>query len=194
MGRWGILVTLFVAPLSAAPAAFAQTLDRVDLYADELGLGCSLAVLPQTFVSIHMVHVGPADATGLAFYAPTPACFTDAVWVGDVWAGTFARFATTHDPSGFELAYGECFSLPLYLGYMLFWVPVASEPCCQYRALASPNFNYAGKITAVGCEFHERPGEPFGKAVIISPNASCECNQPVVLEKTTWGRVKSLYR
>jgi hypothetical protein len=186
-----ITITLALAILCGA--ADAQSPGRLLLCADETRTECAIVNDHPEVVTIHMFVVsnGGETANTVGFYAPTPSCWTGAIFLGDEINDDYLFLGGTHDAVyGVAITFRGCRELPVRLGSMSFWA-VGSEPCCRYDVQGMPN---SGKIELVDCAsgLFEAPYT----SVTINPGEDCECgsSSPLATEETTWGQLKALYR
>lgn len=188
-----LLLMLLVA-VAVCTAGAATAGGRIALYADADGAHCTIQDHSPGIVEVHIVYEGDQEAGGVAFYAPTPACWTGAVWVGDIIDSDWLwGLGDTHDATkGTLVNLQGCRTGPLHLGLMNFVTSGQGEKCCRYEVSSSGDWEKPGVIDC-GYNF---VGLDTGDAV-INATGSCGCgddNALVAVEETTWGQVKSLYR
>jgi hypothetical protein len=112
-----LLVIVLIAVFSTV--ASAQYGGRVELWADEQMIDCSIVDSQPGLVSIHMFHTNIKEAIAIQFAAPTPDCWTGATWIGDA-VSTGLTIYNTHDLDfGLSIGYQACLQLPVYLGSMM---------------------------------------------------------------------------
>lgn len=174
--------------LSVAQPIFGQT-EKIALYADAWGSDCSITDTAPGVVEVHMIHIGSVGSTGASFRAPAPACWTGAIWLGDV-ISPFLTIGTTQG-NFIDVGYSTCLVSPIHIGRMNFYSAGTGGPCCEYPVLPSTGYPTAvsvdcavpfGNLVAIG-----------GGSVMINENSNCLCDPPLAVEETTWGRVKALY-
>lgn len=176
--------------LSIFTAVAAAQSYHVELSADNSLASCAIAGDGGGLVQVHMFLTGSDPTSAVTFGAYIPACWNGATWLGDVLSEPWLVLGSTQDPYGIVIAFTECRSLPIYLGYMnVYGVPASS--CCELTAGGTSNGFYETPV-GVRCDFVEVPAS--GGRVLINANSSCPCDQPLATEQSTWGRVKSLYR
>jgi hypothetical protein len=165
---------------------------RVEFSGDNAMSSCALANNGVGLTSIHMFMIGGASTTGVLFSAYIPACWGGSTWLGDVLAEPWLTIGTTQDAIGLTIAFGECRSLPLYLGAINFF-GVAGASCCEFPVTHATAWDdHTTPALGVDCTF--LGWEASGGRVIVNADASCPCQQPLAIEQSTWGAVKALYR
>jgi hypothetical protein len=166
----------------------------ITLYADAAGTDCSVSETIPGIVSVHIFHVGTGRRRSSFFTAPKPACWTGAVWAGDVFPPGMAFIGNTQ--VDFSVHYGaSCRDLPTFIGTINFFVTSTGPSCCEYPVLPMSNSEIPGSVFTADCSV------PFsslyaigGGKVTINETEDCPCNPPLAIEESTWGRVKALYR
>ena len=187
-----VLLVALTALCFAVSAANADPLYRVEFSGDNAMTTCTLAGNGVGVTAIHVFLLGSEGATAVLFGADIPACWGGTTWLGDVLAEPWLSIGTTQEPLGLSIAFGECRSLPLYLGSINF-VGVAGSSCCEFPVTHPTAWdNFATPAQAVDCVFED--WDASGGRVIVNANTTCLCEQPLAVEESTWGRVKSLYR
>lgn len=175
--------------------AYGQSPITLVLCADEDLSKCEVTNTVPEVVTIHMYLVGEGQtANSVFYYAPTPSCWTGAVFLGDDYADEFLPLGSTHDAVyGLSLAFGQCRDLPVKLGSMTFWSG-GSEPCCYYEVLPT-QAGHLGSAEIVTCPPYVAVAIDY-RSVTINPDKGCTtcAATTVASEETTWGRVKSLYQ
>ena len=191
------LILTTVAAISFATMAGAQT-PRIDLYTDANRTACELSDQSPSVHLIYMVLSGNASSTGVRFYAPKPECWLGATWLGDV----ITQGAQIGDSqSDWSIAFAACKPLPFLFGHEAYFATGSGLSCCQIFAQDPgplPNPGPAGgfiqRFVWTDCEFASHPLQLDSQKVVINPDNSCRCQNPLAAEPSTWGRVKSLYR
>jgi hypothetical protein len=131
--------------------------------------------------------------TGVGFSAPKPNCF-NAEFLGEV---LYFATAIGHIQTGVGIAFGACLTSSRVLLGKLTYEAVGSLPCCHYWVCPDPAAP-SGKIELVDCNDTKHLGTG-GALVLNTATYPCEdsnttpCQQPVPVESSTWGKVKSLY-
>ena len=184
------LAFVFAVLLFSPRLTRAQTDWKLELYSDAQMSSCAVNFNGPGIFQIHIVHTGTGPSLGVGFALYPPACMTGALWAGDRINPEFGILSNTQHPFGVGVAYNECVTLPVYLGYVQFYAFAASEPCCEYGVSdpADEDLDFIG----VSCEPSAVP--IASGRVIIDPTSNCPCESPVAVQSTTWGRIKSLYR
>jgi hypothetical protein len=167
---------------------------RIMLYADESRQGCELVDTYPGIVQIHIFYEGDLGANSVLFYAPTPDCWTDAVWIGDViFDPWLAGLGDSHDSAnGALINFRGCETGPVHIGYMSFQAMGRGEKCCTYEFEATTNNDVPGVIDCTSAFAAVETG-----ALVVNPHGGCRCedgNVVVATSETTWGHVKALYR
>jgi hypothetical protein len=186
--------------LCLAHPVLGQT-EKITLYADAEGSDCSVTDTAPAIVAVYMFHVGSGVRKASRFMAPKPACWTGAVWVGDVIAPDTEHIGSTQGDFAvnYNVAGVSCFNvpraLPIYIGKINYFLTSIGPSCCEYPVLPSPNSEIPGSVITIVCD-----NPPFGTLIAIgagkatiNENEDCPCNPPLAIEESTWGRVKALY-
>jgi hypothetical protein len=181
-----ILITMVAVLFATAATAQAA---RVDLYTDANRSGCEVSDQGAALHIIYLVLAGNTSSTGVRFSAPKPDC-----WLGSTWAGdTIVQGGQIgNSQSDWSVGFGECKTLPFLFARVSYFATGGGLSCCQM--LAKNSTPSPGTFVWTDCGFGEYPLQPDGQKVVINPNSSCRCQNPLATEPTTWGRVKSLYR
>jgi hypothetical protein len=169
---------------SPAVTASAAVAPRIDLYADVTMSGCEIIDDGTAYRSVY-VFVSGVDVSGVSFAAPQPECWAGATYIGDVTS--LGRVGNSQ--TGVVVVF-DCINAPLLVLEILYFATGGESTCCRYRLFPDP-------LTGNrywDCHYREWNGWASGETVVINPDASCHCQQPVATETSTWGRVKSLYR
>jgi hypothetical protein len=173
-----------------AGAGHTQTGGRVELYPDAAMSSCSLVDDQAGVIQVHMFHTNMDYARSVVFAAPTPDCWSEATWLGDMVAFD-VNLGNTHDTHyGLAIGYSACVELPIYLGYMNYATSGTAEQCCVYRVIAATG-TPSGEIEVSDCNLQMHYG--VGGELVINPNENCLCEFPVPTQSSTWGKIKVLY-
>ena len=167
---------------------------KLELYTDAQMSSCSFSYSGPQFFQVHIFHTGKMPAAeslviGFALYLPP--CLTNTVYAGDYFDTDFLILQNTQDDLGVAISYRGCAPLPIYLGYVQFYVFGQVESCCELRP-SIPRIPAPGMI-GVTCDGRTDVPLEVGR-VIVNPTPACPCESPVALQSTTWGGVKALYR
>ena len=147
------------------------------------------------FMFVHVIHEGSPGATACQF----------AVQINGVpltWVGDYSYFTSVigNTQSGIAVAYGECMVSPIHVVRMTYLG--VSNPCDMIRIVADPTTVPPG-IYATDCA---TPVPNLlvigGGTTYINTDGTCWNCSPyydppwctVPVEKTTWGKVKEIYR
>jgi hypothetical protein len=147
-------------------------------------------------VRVHMFHTGGQLSTAVQFAIYPPACWSGVTYLGDVLAEPFLTIGTTNGPIGLSVAYGVCRETPVYLGYVEY-TGVTASSCCEVRITKPTDVCdgcWVGSASAIDVDCVFAMHEAATESVTLNANSSCGCEDALVTEPTTWGRVKSLYR
>ena len=87
------------------------------------------------------------------------------------------------------MGYGSCLASPIVLVPINYFVHGTSAPCSFIDVVAPLT---TGQIEVVDCNNNLLVAT--GARTFVNPDATCDCNLPVPVEETTWGRVKALYQ
>ena len=180
--------------LSLIVATSARSENRLDLFTDAAGTQCEL-VDTGGLQTIYVFLSGTEPATAVVFAAPRPACWQGATWVGDSFPGERARIGNSQGEFFISCAANvQCVTPRVYVCGILFVTTGVSSSCCEMRV--TPTIVPPADVPELfytDCDIGRAPLSS-GQKVVINPNSTCHCSQPLATEATTWGRVKSLYR
>jgi len=158
----------------------------IGLYADATGTDCNLVDVPNSLVTIYVVHAFVPGATASQFSAPLPACATGMIYLADsqVFPVTIGNSQT-----GVSIGYGACYSSPIHILTIQFLGQGLSD-CCPYAVLPHPEAP-SGQVEAVDC--NNQLTIATGVSSIVSTQFyDCPCGV-IKVEETTWGQVKAMY-
>jgi hypothetical protein len=179
---WIVLLTGLCADVQNA-----ASVSRITLYADAASTACTLADDEPRLADVFVVHeIGTDNSYLVNFRLTASAGFTGA-WVEDALPA--GMFAIGTSPDGITIDYRACRTGDasiLRVTYQLFGT---SSPCSFLQVSAPPGVDF---IEAWDCSFW-RDDLPGGK-LLMNPNETCPCEEPVPVQETTWGGVKALYR
>ena len=188
------VLAIVLAMVVSADQARSQESRALAFYGDEYRTHCEIVNTEEQTVTIHMFLTGAGHtANTVTYYAPTPACWTGAVWLGDDINADYLFLGNTHHTLyGITITFVGCEALPAYLGFMRFWAS-GSDPCCHYDVFPGQAAT-VNQLRIIECD--GTPREIPYSSVTVNPDESCPCAGmiPVVTWESTWGRVKSLYR
>ena len=159
---------------------------RVEIYADEQMADCSVADTEPGIVYLYLFHNRINDVKVIQFYAPIPACWNDATWLGDNIVKTHTG-STQDSQNGLAVFHDNCAGSTVYLGYIAVFSQGTGTECCRFEVLPA---DAAGlqSIQAMDCEYNPLKGE--GKGAIINGNETCPCDSQA---RTTWEQIKVLF-
>lgn len=158
-------------------------------YSDPLGTSCDLTYDKIGIVSVHMIHTGGTGSTGIQLGAITPDCWTGAIFMDDVILPPYVKLGNTQDPvTGLLVAFAGCKQLPIHVGTIDHFVTDLSARCCAYE----PGPVQDAPLQFADCQFNVHP--MGGAGLVVNPDETCPCLNPIPVAETTWGKVKALYR
>jgi hypothetical protein len=160
---------------------------EIGVFPDVVGADCNILDLAPGLLSVHVIHYpGDNGAVASEFAAPMPACMTLAFWLSDTTFG----ITPGNSQVGISIGYGNCYTQPIHILTINYFVQGMSEPCCHYPVVAHPQF---GAINAVDCNNQLIPAA--GITNTVNGDATCPCPIPdtVPVHESTWGQVKALY-
>jgi hypothetical protein len=189
--RFILLLGALATACVVAPAYAGAT---ISLYADPGRESCEVVDVYPGVVQLHLFYEGDLGAKAVAFVAPTPECWTDAVWLGDVIAEPWLPgVGDTHDEAdGILVNLLGCHSGSVYLGYMSFQASGRGARCCAYEIVGSKTGGPPAVVDCNGALVAVETGD-----LVVNPSKGCGCvdgNIVVAVEASSWGRVKALYR
>jgi hypothetical protein len=157
----------------------------VGIYANAEGTDCNLPDVAHGLTRYYVVHTISDAATGCAYSAPKPACFTG-TWLSDT-----NPFPVTIGSSqaGVSIGYGSCRYGSVLVQTLSFFTNASTPNCCFYPVRGIPT---SGEVEVVDCLFNLRFAQ--GVTSMVNATSGCPCSGiNVRVEESTWGRVKSLY-
>jgi len=186
------VLLLGLAIVMTASLAYGQA-GYLGVYMDTSGLECEFQTsTPNNFVPVHVVHHNTPGQGGSVFrvdYSPV----TDG---GGIWTGENSPYAVAVGSAiaGIDIGYSGCVAGPNHvLTISLLW-PATLDPCTIIPVLNSLN-TPSGEIEGSNCDFST--SFPNGFWLTVNPDQTCppppNC-EPVPVNETTWGQVKSLYQ
>lgn len=165
---------------------------RIEMFASEDRSSCKLTDNGNGLQSVYLFQTGDASGTAVQFKARIPDCWTGATWVADRIATPYLSLGNSQ--SDLSVAYTRCEEPPILIARIDYFSTGQSSPCCNLEITAAP---HTDGVTVVGCDFAPHIAE-VGHIVVVNETAACPCGEPatdpVSVEKTTWGRIKAMYR
>lgn len=161
----------------------------IGLYTNPQGTNCDFSDTAPGLIQMYVVHTNTEGSSGVEFAAPIPECITNAIWMGD--AKPFATSMGTSQ-SGVDVLYGACLAAPVHVMTINIFGSGTTGSCCAMTVVPHPA-NANGWVAATDCTPMELRG--FGLTAYVNGNEACPCQTgtPLPTERSTWGRVKSLY-
>lgn len=169
----------------SAGLAVAQHPGVIGIFSDSIGYDCDLWDTAPGPCEFHVVHVNTGGAVASSFAAPRPQCF-ESTYLND---GSVFAVTIGNSQTGISIAYGACLSGTFHILDMRFFCMGITQQCCMYRVLGDPS-SYFSDPEVVDCDLNTNMG--WGWTSPINPNWECCCYCGPT-EKSTWGKVKSLY-
>lgn len=183
-----LLVCCFTLP------GFGQT-EMITLYADAAGTDCSVTEPAGGLVDVYVFHVGAEGRRVSHFSAPRPACWTGAIFLGEVIGPTTNFLVLGSTQTDLLVGYPTCPDPPVHVATMTFWSTGAGQSCCEYHVLPAPSSHIPGAVIAADCATPSANVFAIGAgSATINETDDCLCNPPLAVEETTWGRAKAFYR
>ncbi len=194
----------FVGLLVFAAAPAHGQAGTVGIFGDSQGTDpCGLYDVGAGLAVYYIVHIYTSGAVGVEYSAPAPWCLK-----GQYLSDTNAFPVTIgNSQTGVSVGYGSCRASPILVQAIQFFVHGLTPNCCCYDVRAHP---VNGGPNVVDCA--DNLLIAAGGRGIINSNLNCSCwacmsaacaeafrsqqggcIQPVPVEETSWGRVKSIY-
>jgi len=179
-----IVLLLFLIVAISAGAALAQA-GFIGLFSDLQGIDCDLFDNAPGLCTYYVFHQATPGAIASQFSAPMPGCMA-ALYLSDT-----AVFPVTIGNSqiGVAIGYGVCLAAPIHILSINLFCQGLTPTCCPYPVLPDPAVP-SGQIEVVDCSNNLLVAS--GSQAMVNPDHSCCCFCTAV-EKSTWGKVKSLY-
>ncbi|HEX5133253.1 MAG TPA: FlgD immunoglobulin-like domain containing protein [Candidatus Krumholzibacteria bacterium] len=150
---------------------------RVELWADQQALQCSLSDLSPGPINVYVFAV-PGEGggvTGIQFSAPKPACLS-AVYLSDQVAP--GGLVIGNSQTGVAVALGGCFTTPTLAMTIQYSGLGTSGSCCHYPVLPDPSLS---DVLLVDCDYIETYGT--GGEVVVNEEEACPCGVPVLISR-----------
>lgn len=200
-----ILLSLLAVLAMSGPAFGQGGLDALMLYIDAGYSVCNYVDATPGLLQVYVVHDFTSGATASQF----------AVEECGLFSMQYLSWSCPHDVSlgsdartGVAVVYdGGCQAGPVLVGTISYFTSGNAPSCAFLRVTADPGA-VSGLIEGVDCSF--RPTVPSAGVLTINGDGSCACGElvrpsgpgvdpppchlTVPVEKTSWGKVKSLYR
>lgn len=181
--------TLLLAILGTALVATAAGAGTIGVYVDPAGTDCHLPVGGIIGpMEVYVVYSGDPGVNALEFAAPKPDCASSLVFLADAYGGIYV-FDPGNSQTGILLSHFDCAPRPFVVMSILYMVTVSTTPCCAYPVVAHTQ---TGNLLGYDCN-----GAPIAvdtHLAYFNGDGNCPCGGPVPVEKTTWGKIKSLYQ
>jgi hypothetical protein len=184
----GLVAVLLV---SGASTALSQS-QRIGLYSDTEGSGCSLTDTAPGFFQVFLVVLSPEDLNAVEFQVVADPGFT-AVLVGEL--SPLPKPGVDGDAhGGMILAFGECYTMPLHVYTLTYQGFGTSGSCAGLDIGPNPNSLF-DSIRFGTCDFNTiHVPQSAVDTFHLNPDGSCPCGLPVPVETSTWGQIKAMYR
>ena len=177
-------VLLFLLLLTAVVAAEAHSqfpIGTVDLYSDSEFTRRYVLDTGPAVLEVYVVHDNSHNAYSAIQFRIASSPGMTGVWVGESSAFTTV-IGTTQD--GVTIGFGSCLATPIHLLTMTYVLDGGSAIDSYLEPQAHPDA-LAAEIEALPCAgFMDYPS---GERLVFNP-------APVPVGRTTWGRIKELYR
>jgi len=161
----------------------AHSFGRLSLYSDPAFTECTLSDAAPGVVKVYMAEWSDYGATGLRFRIAGSPGFTG------VWLSETSPFVTIgNSQTDLSMGFGFCLTsrfLVLTITYQMF----GTSTCSQLSIVGAQGFS---EPICTGCIFSEEPCYGYDP-LHVNCSGPFNCN-PLPVEPSTWGRVKSLYR
>jgi hypothetical protein len=177
--------------LLAANRAFGQirSSDQVNIYSDPAFTSKEAFDTAPGTLTLFVVHENPVlpdQGRTYSEFRITPSVGFTGVWLSET--SPFPVIGTS--PTGIQIGYGYCVTLPALVLQVTYTVFGTSEDCSRLDVAEHPQNIFAEDApVTVDCNFEFLIGT--GGRLTVNPTANCP---PVPVESSTWGKVKALYR
>jgi len=188
----GLLLTLVL--LCSATLVFAQVEPgSVAVYSDPGGTNCNLTE-PGGMAFLYYFLAGSPGASGVEFstditgvvaWSHVASVLSDSNWllIGDFLSGA-------------SVAWGDCLSGNIYLGYEILNA-IGPSPACSYIYVTGhPVPSIPGETHPIYSDCGPSGGELHvihGSYMAINPDETCQCPGTIPAEESSWGHIKALY-
>jgi hypothetical protein len=160
--------------------------ERLSLYSDPAMTDCALV---DDVPGLKTIYVGHETFGAMAsqFRVRTPDCWTGVSFVSSVPAPGFN--AVGDAPDDMIVTYDVCYGGAFLVATITYLSTAEPSHCCWIYLEKGPSAPLEG-VVSLDCTF--TPHIVGGFVVLINPDFSCRCSNPV--NSSTWGRMKALYR
>jgi hypothetical protein len=165
--------------LGAAAPARAGSVGRIAIFADEALTTTGLVDDASRIVDVFIAHVDAQQVTGAKFMIQVDPGFTGE-WLFE--SSPWYPYLFGSSLTGASVYYAQCLVTDTILIRATYWLKGTSSPCAGLHVVAHPD----GQLLCIGCNMFEEPCGVSGALQVNCP--------PLLVNETTWGRVKALYR
>lgn len=158
----------------------------VGVFDDPQATRCNVFDHAPGLMTVYIVHVLTAGATGSQFSAPMPACMTGAAYLGDTSPFPVVLGNTQ---TAVAVGYGTCLSGTIHVITVRYFAQGVSQSCCVYAVVPDPRA-ISGRVEVSTCDYRVIPAA--AAHAVVNPTASCACGS-VDVEEKTWGQIKAMY-
>ncbi len=176
------------------------------IFADVSGTNNDLNDTGVGLLLLYVVHVYTPGATAVQFAIPHPWCFT-ATYLSEAVTAPYIKIGTCSGPNatGCAIAYGSCMSSPNMILTMQYFKQGTTLNCCCLYILPDPSAT-PREILVTDCADPPNLLTISGGFNLINRDENCWCDcggctsdvcingNPLPVEDTTWGAIKTLYR
>jgi len=182
-----LLLVLSVAVVMSASASFAQGVDAIMLYSDNITFAdCNLVDGAPGILNVYAVHAFVVGATAAQFAITESHTMAYVAWTAN------HQVAVGNDPRiGVAVTYDlGCEAGPILVGWIAYFAAGSSPVCSNITVVPDP-IAASGRIEGVDCFFVST--FPNASVLTINGDVTCTCGEQTPTEETSWGRVKALY-
>jgi hypothetical protein len=163
--------------------------DQFNIYSDPAFTSKEAFDTAPATLTLFVVHENPVLADQGRTYSEFR--IVPSVGFTGVWLSETSPFPVIGaSPTGIQIGYSYCVSLPALVLEVTYAVFGTSEDCSYLDVVEHPQNMFGEDVpVTVDCNFVYFSGT--GGRLTVNPTANCP---PVPVEPSTWGKVKALYR
>ncbi len=185
-----LIVLLASVPVIAQPGA-------IGVFANSTGTSGDIIDTAPGLLSVYIVHVNTPGATACQFSMPHPWCF-GATYLSE--SVTSPYIAIGNSRTGIAIAYGGCIPSPNWVLTIQYFAQGTTPSCCCLYVEPDPTATPPG-VYVTDCSDPPLLLSAAGGIAAVNSNSGCidwylpaGCiNDPVPVEATSWGAIKSIY-
>lgn len=168
---------------------FPQGVGQISMYIDEAGTQCGYPGQPAGFIPVYIYHEFHDGVTGSRFRIQQ----NETNWTWFIDQPRLVDVLITGDTdTGVTLTYSACVTTRFNPITVFYEVPGTAAPCATLEIVAAPT-SLSGEVESTDCNSLQYSTDTSG-ITMNPPDANCFCEELPATERSTWGKIKALYR